>query len=278
MTRVLRGLILLSVLFSLSGCLSKKKIIYFQDLKQKLKEGAAASGKDTTRAKSSTDTTNSSEELLTIQPYDVLDIKVTPTIDALKNLTQSTTTVISGGGSGSSAATSGYYSSFLVDNNGNVTLPLIGDMNMKGLTIKEAKIRLKQRMKEYLLDPFVEIKFLTFRVIVLGEVLRPGEYVVSNEKANVINALSLAGDLTENGNRRNVMVLRGDLKNPYTYNIDMTNSKSFSSPGFKLKPNDVIYIEPLSRKFTVTNLSLSLSFITVLNTAFIIYEAIRLNR
>lgn len=280
MSKAFRGVILLTVLLSLSGCLSRKKIVYFQDLKEKQKQGTAASGTDTTRQKSPSDTTRSSDDLLTIQPFDVLDIRVTPTIDALKSLTQSTATVISGGvgGGNSAAATSGYYSSFLVDNNGNVTLPLIGDMNFRGLTIKEARARLKEKMKAYLLDPFVDIKFLTFRVTILGEVSRPGEYVVSNEKANIINVISMAGDLNDNGDRRNIMVLRGDLKNPYTYNVDLTNTKSFETPGFKLKPNDVIYIEPLKRKFVITNLGVSMSFITVFNTIVVLYTAFRLSK
>lgn len=279
MTKAFRAVILLVVLLSLSSCLSKKKLIYFQDLKEKQKNGTATTGKDTTRAKSPSDTTRSDEELLTIQPYDVLDIRVTPTIDALKGLTQSTTTVITGGAGGNvGAATSGYYSSFLVDNNGNVTLPLIGDMNLRGLTIKEARARLKEKMKTYLLDPFVDIKFLTFRVTLLGEVGKPGEYVVSNEKANIINVISMAGDLTDNGNRKNVMVLRGDLRNPYTYIVDLTDTRSFSTPGFRLKPNDVIYIEPVRRKFAITNLSLTLSFITIFNSILVVYTAIRLSR
>jgi polysaccharide export outer membrane protein len=278
MTKALRAVILLTVLLSLSSCLSKKKLIYFQDLKEKQKNGTAITGKDTTRAKAPSDTTKSDEDLLTIQPYDVLDIRVTPTIDALKGLTQSTTTVITGGTAGASAAaTSGYYSSFLVDNNGNVTLPLIGDMNLRGLTIKEARARLKEKMKTYLLDPFVDIKFLTFRVTLLGEVGRPGEYVVSNEKANIINVIAMAGDLTENGNRKNVMVLRGDLRKPYTYVIDLTNTQSFATTGFRLKPNDVIYIEPLSRKFAISNLTLSLSFITIFNSLIVLYTAYRIS-
>jgi polysaccharide export outer membrane protein len=280
MSKTFRGVILLTVLLSLSGCLSRKKIVYFQDLKEKEKKGTAASGADTTRPKAASDTTKSTDDLLTIQPFDVLDIRVTPTIDALKGLTQSTATVISGGiggAGGGAAATSGYYSSFLVDNNGNVTLPLIGDMNFRGLTIKEARARLKEKMKAYLLDPFVDIKFLTFRVTILGEVSRPGEYVVSNEKANIINVIAMAGDLTDNGDRRKVMVLRGDLKNPYTYNVNLTDSKSFQTPGFKLKPNDVIYIEPIKRKFFVSNLGLSLSFITLFNTMVVLYTAYRLN-
>jgi polysaccharide biosynthesis/export protein len=244
-----------------SSCITRKQLQYFQNLKADL---------DTTHSAINDSFINS----ITIKPYDLLDIKITTTEKALEALTQSQTsgsTIIS-----SSTGLSTYISSFIVDYKGNITLPLVGDVQVKGLTIKMAKQKIREVMKNYLKDPYIDIKFLTFKVTVLGEVYHPGPITVSNEKANLIDVLATAGDMTDVGNRRTIKIIRGDPRNPTVYMVDMTNTKSFNSPGFILQPDDIVYVEPLNRKYLLANINLILPYLSIASTIVLLLNVIAL--
>ena len=266
-----KPLIVVSMLFIsailLTGCYRAKEYVYFQNLKSTI---------DTTKTTAS-DSTQNSENSITIQPFDQLDIRIKTSAKALESLTESGSSgsVLTGGGN-SLGQSSSYLSGFQVDGNGNVNLPMLGSIYLKGLTIKQAKVKIKDLMKEYMIDPFIDIKFLTFRVTVLGEVASPGPKAIANERANLIDLIAQSGDLTDQANRLKIKVIRGDPRSPKVYELDITNTNSFYSPGFILQPNDIVYVEPLPRKFLFANLNEISPILTVANSFFIIFEFVKI--
>lgn len=251
------------LLFSFSSCITSKQIVYFQDAKPKEEKKSDDSKAD------SSDIFNS----IKIQPFDVLDIRVK--INNPKQGVDNPFLSNPGSGGGTMGQTTGiptaYYSGFLVDKDGNVHLPLLGDVNLKNLTLEQARELLTNKSKEFLHDPYVDIKFLTFKITIMGEVRRPGTINIPNEKANIIDALSLAGDLNEFANSKRVKIIRGEPdKDPDVYLIDLTSIKSLKSTGYNLKPNDLVYVEPLPRKFFLANTATVLTIVSVLNILLIL--------
>ena len=259
--------------FWFASCVYKKQLLYFQNLHA-----------NTDTAKSAI--SDSSVNLIIIQPYDLLDIRIKTTEKALEAILENQTSgssMVGGsqvGGSQSyqqqSLGTSSYLTSYLVDARGNIRLPLVGEITIQGLTIRQARNKIKESMQQWMKDPYVDIKFLTFRVTVFGEVNHPGVFTVSNEKADLLDVLAMAGDLNDNGQRTNVKIIRGDPRNPKIYEMDLRDTRTFNSPGFILQPNDIVYVEPFPRKFLFANLNEILPLLTVVNAALVIVELISL--
>src|SRR5690554_4038410 len=212
----------------LSSCVSREKIVYFQDI-EKLAE-------KTSMVKPS----------LTIKPNDLLGITVSAaTLEAARpfNVIAESRPAIEGVGmSTNNTQQLGY----LVDSDGNIHFPELGSIQVNGLTPKELNEQLTERLTDYIKDPIVNIRLLNFTVSVLGEVSRPGTYPVSGEKISITEAIGMAGDLTIYGKRDNVLVIRenGDTKS-YAY-LDFRSSDLMDSEYYYLKQNDVIYVEPNS--------------------------------
>jgi polysaccharide export outer membrane protein len=270
----------LITLLSLASCVSSKKVTYWQDALP-----SQSSKASDTKGNTNDSLSNANKEIdIRIQSFDVLDIRIKSSKQAFDNLLESNvpsiysygvvSSIAANANSSSQGATSqsGYYSGFLVNSNGEVNLPVIGLVSVKNLTIIEAKALLLEKAKDYLNNPFVDIKFLTFRVQVLGNVKLPGTYIIANEKANLLEVLSLAGDLSEFGNSKRIKILRGDLKTNYkVFLVDLTSLKDIrESEAYYLKPNDMIYVEPLPRKFFLANLTAVISVITIINSTLLV--------
>lgn len=223
MIRWLLGLLLLSIL---TGCGSKKRL-YFQDA-----EGLAeVPGLDTAISP------------ITVDEQDILSITVTgldPSLDPYLRIGAAQ-------GEGGSGASSPYLSGYRVGDDGNIRLPLIGEVNVLHLTLPELEAKLHSLYSEYVKDPYVRVKFLTFKVYVLGEVTQPGLITLPTENATVLDAIALSGDITEFGNLEEVKLIRRgeELR---VYELDLTSLAALSSEGFELKPNDILYIEAQSGK------------------------------
>lgn len=149
---------------------------------------------------------------------------------------------------------------YLVDSEGEIQFPVLGNIKAQGLT----KTQLKQNIikiildKKLLLAPIVSIRFLNFRVTVLGEVGHPTVIPIPNEKISLLEALGLAGDLTIYGNRHNVMVIReeisADKKEKRTITrLDLNTAQIFTSPYYYLQSNDIVYVEPNKAKVASTS-------------------------
>jgi len=148
---------------------------------------------------------------------------------------------------------------YLIDEEGFITLPLVGKVKLSGLTTKEATITLTTQLDKYLQQPTVNVRTLNFRISVLGEVFRPSVYTIPNEKITLPEALGLAGDLTIYGQRNNVLIIREiDGKREFS-RIDLTKRDLFNSPYYYLHPNDVIYVEATQGRVTSTDRTVQLA-------------------
>ena len=219
----LKPLLLLSVLTFLLSCGTKQDIVYFQDV-------------DIVGSSVSINNYNP-----TFRPDDMLNINVSALDqDAARPFNLNVVSYMDESGGIGRASVQTY----LIDNNGNIEFPVLGTLKLAGLNKIQATSLLKDMLKEYIKDPIVNIRTVNFKVTVLGEVNRPGSFTIPNERITVIEALGLAGDLTIQAERKNVLVIREE-NGKKTYNrIDLTSEEVFNSSVYYLAQNDVIYIEP----------------------------------
>jgi polysaccharide export outer membrane protein len=144
---------------------------------------------------------------------------------------------------------------YLVSTDGTIKFPVLGAIQAAGLTKKQLEQSITNSLteKKLLTDPIVNVRFLNFRVTVLGEVARPTTINVGNERISVLEALGLAGDLTIYGKRDNVLLIREEGPNKIIHRLDLNSEKILSSPYYYLKTNDVVYVEPNKTKVASTS-------------------------
>ena len=156
---------------------------------------------------------------------------------------------------------------YLVDKDGNITIPILGKVTVAGLTTSEAKQVIFTAADRLYKDPSVIVRFANFKVNVAGEVLKPGTYIMPNEKGTILDALSMAGDLTIYGKRENVLLIRENADGTKTpYRINLKKSDFMSSPYFYLKQNDYIYVEPGKGKAASTDVAQARNY-TIIGSA-----------
>ncbi len=137
------------------------------------------------------------------------------------------------------------FQGYLVDEAGFIDMPVLGRIQVRDKSLAEAKSTIVDLLKTYINDPVVNIRFLNFRVTLLGEVNMPGTYNVPNNRVSVFDALGLANDLSIYANRGSVLVIREENGQRSYARLDLQSKDIFSSPYFYLEQNDVIYVEPL---------------------------------
>ncbi|KAB7732642.1 polysaccharide export protein [Rudanella paleaurantiibacter] len=246
----------LFLLVWLSGCVSPKQLVYFQDIS------------------STPDSIRLAPFSATIRPGDLLSVQVSslnPEASAFFNphpaqpLTAAPSTL-------NSTTPLPAYNGYLVAPDNTITLPLIGKVAVAGLTNVQAASQIQTRLKDYLKEPTVSLRNLNFRITVLGEVARPSLFNISNEQISLPEALGLAGDLTVYGRRDNVLVIREENGKRTSVRLDLTRRDVFQSPYYYLHPNDVVYVEPVKarvasvdRVYQITPIVLSaLSFLAII--------------
>ena len=141
--------------------------------------------------------------------------------------------------------------SYTVDEDGYIDFPVLGKLNIKGKTRSEVAGYIKKELidRQMLKDPVVTVDFLDLYFSVMGEVNAPGRFLMDHDKTTLIDALSRAGDLTINGRRDNVLVMREEGDKQLSYRIDLTNLQSlYNSPVYYLKQGDMVYVEPNEKK------------------------------
>jgi polysaccharide export outer membrane protein len=214
-------ILLISVTAIFSSCASYKKIPYFQDLD---------------RSQVTTEDINNMSSLV-IQPEDQISISVT-------SLNQDAANVFTNNiqNSGTNAENPVY--GYVVNSNGEVTLPLLGVVKVAGLTSSQLSTQLQQQLLSYLSKPNVAVKIVNFKVAVLGDVLRPNIYRSTSDRLTITEALSLAGDLNVTAKRDDITLVR-EINGKRTYiPIDLTSKKLFQSPYFYMKSNDLLFVQP----------------------------------
>ena len=133
---------------------------------------------------------------------------------------------------------------YRVDPDGNINFPVLGMLKIAGLNRAQATKMLQDKLSDYIKNPIVDIETVNYRITVLGEVNRPGTFTATNERITLIEAISLAGDLTIYGERENVLVIQDyDGKKTYT-RVNLKSDNLFESPVYYLSQNDVVYVEP----------------------------------
>lgn len=133
---------------------------------------------------------------------------------------------------------------YAIDNEGYIDFPKIGRIKLTELTRTQAVNRIREEVSKYIVNPGVNMTIRNFKVTVLGEVVKPGTYTIDNDRITLLEALGLAGDMTINGVRNNVLVIREQNGKKTEYRVDLTKRDALNSPVYYLSQNDVIYVEP----------------------------------
>lgn len=219
-------LALLSV-YSITSCVSKKQITYFQGLEAVQQQ------------------LDNSQSSLQIKPNDLLTISVSAyNMEAALPFNLPVIGVSSGSESSLRVGGTPQLQPFLVDSDGNIEFPQLGTIKVEGLNRQELAGKLKIQITEYVQNPIVNVRIVNFQVSVLGEVNRPGTFSVQDEYLSLPKALGLAGDMSIYGQRENVLVMREENGAKTHAYLDMTDANIINSPFYYLKQNDVVYVEP----------------------------------
>lgn len=166
-------------------------------------------------------------------------------------------------------------SGYMVDADGAIELPVVGKLSVKGLTVAQIRERVREPLREYLKEPTVNVRNLTFRISVMGEVTRPSLFTVPNEQLTLLEALSLAGDVTIYGRRTDVLVIREENGQRKFGHVDLTRRDLFSSPYYYLHPNDVVYVEPSKVRAATADRTMQLAPIAISALSFLAIIATR---
>jgi len=205
-----------------------------------------------------------------LQPSDALYIKISSLDDAASNVFAQ-----SGGVQTTLDPYSAYLSSYTVDQEGFVNLPVIGKIQASGKTTVQVTELIKDSVKNILSLPIITVKLVNQYVSVLGEVRNPGHYVYSQDKLTIFNALGLAGDIAPYGNREHVTLIRNENGKTIRVNFDLTNPKVLTSDYFYIQPNDLIYVKPMKKRiWGMETIPFALIFSTI-TTGLLIYTIIR---
>ncbi|KRO66341.1 MAG: hypothetical protein ABR84_04555, partial [Cryomorphaceae bacterium BACL21 MAG-121220-bin10] len=137
---------------------------------------------------------------------------------------------------------------YLVDAQGLIELPLIGNVNVLGLSSSAVEDLLETKLSTYVIDPVVTVRLVNYKITVLGEVARPGTFTFLEERMTLPMVLGTAGDLTINGDRRNVQVVRTQGDSLVGQQLDLTRGDLTNSPYYYMQQNDLIYVGPNTAK------------------------------
>lgn len=141
-----------------------------------------------------------------------------------------------------------YLNSYVVSEEGYIELPFIGRLYVKGLTIDEAKDTIQKEIEKYLNKTTVVVKLVNYSVSIVGEVNRPGQYKIYQDRINIFEVISLAGDLTTYAKRDDIVLVRKQEKNAKIYHINLLEDNVLESDYYYIMPDDIVYIRPVKGK------------------------------
>ena len=245
----------LAVLFFLCSCVSKKELLYLQDI-QALNNIKVLSSKNS------------------LQENDILKINVTSLeIDA--SIPYNKVSLVNNFGNSLQLL---QLNGYLVSTNKTINFPVLGEISVAEKTSQDLEKYLKNLLEVggYLINPRVTVRLLNSKVTILGEVRNPGTFTFTEKNISLLQALGLAGDLTIDGNRKNIIVIRESNGQRTTTNIDLTSASWLSSLYQNIQPNDVIIVNPNTKKVTsaglVGNISTVLSIASILLSTIILIK------
>ena len=221
--------LLLFILLTGTSCISSKKMIYLQGV-DSLTNPAQVIQQDYE---------------LRIKPDDQLYIMVSSKAPEL--LTPFANTQILGSSTSGGGTNIQETTGVQVDKNGKIDVPILGEIQVAGLTRLQLADEIKKRLEEgqYIKDPTVSVRIKGLKISVMGEVGSPGVHEMAGDRITLLEALSMAGDLTPTAKRTNILVLREEEGKRHTYTVDLTSGRDvLESPCYYLQQNDVVYVEP----------------------------------
>jgi polysaccharide biosynthesis/export protein len=235
------------ILCLLTSCVSNKRTVYFQ-------------GEPTLKS----DIYKLNNEPYKLQVGDVLVINIKapdPKMVALFNPIETTT--------GNNIQQNAIFRGYTLDRKGNIRVPYLGEINVLGYTVKEVREKIENGLKLYIKNTdglFVQVKLNGIRFVVTGEVGSPGTLNLQQDQVSIIEALANAGEITGTGDKTNIQIIRNTVDGLKKYKIDLTSIDVFNSEQYYIKPNDIIYVNPLKRKswgIGTTGLGVFTTFISV---------------
>jgi polysaccharide export outer membrane protein len=237
------------IIIALSSCTTKKQLTYLQNV-DSLPEGAVYFKEPIEYH---------------IQNQDILYIKVISLNDEVNELINTFSSRYSQNMFQNEISLFLY--GYSVNDSGFVDIPTIGKVNVLGKTLEEAREAITEKIGKSIRNATVIVKLLSLSVSVLGEVKKPGIYQNYNNLFTILEALSKAGDITDYGDRKRVLVIRPTKKEVKTFRVDLTDKKLLSSEAFFLLPNDIVYVEPIKSKsfrINIPTMTLVLSTVSTL--------------
>jgi polysaccharide biosynthesis/export protein len=191
-----------------------------------------------------------------IMPFDKLYIKVL-SIDPQTSMIFNTSEEIRYVGTGSGVI------GYLVDEEGNINFPFVGNINVLSLTTAKAAEKIQKALNDYVSNTSITVKFVDNQVTVLGEVQRQGVFTFSQDKLNIYEALGLGGGITRYGNRKNIILVRNEGDKIMHHRLNLSDSKISGKDTYYVMPNDVIVVEPLK---TISTSYQNITYTTVLSS------------
>lgn len=254
---------LIIVVSMLTSCVPQKKLLYLQNEKM-LSDSAFMS----------IEYPNARTFDYKVQPGDNLYIRIS-SLDmkaaSYFNAPQNAASLSSTSSQFSSGNPSIYLNGYNVSSDGTISLPYAGSISVKDMTIEEIQNMIQEIINEYLRETVVYVKLGLFNLTILGEVMRPGQYQVYQPDINIFQALAMAGNATDFANKAAVKIVHQTPNGSQVVKVNLNDTDILSSPDYYLKPNDIIYVEPLKMKqygFTNVPYGTIISAISLLVTCF----------
>lgn len=226
--------ILINLLF-FASCVPQKKVLLLQDNPQQKEQAQADELLKTYPLK---------QPVYTLQPGDVLSLKVQSTTPSEYNFLSASTLT-----TGGDPVLEGY----TLDAEGNMVLPVVGNVNLNGLSLPEARVKVTEALQPYLTEPTVNMRMLTFRYTIIGEVGGQGQYTTYQDNINLLEAIATAGGFSPYSNRGNIKLIRYENGQAKLYKFSLLDDDVMALSNFYLRPNDTIVIDPLPAKYLREN-------------------------
>lgn len=237
----LKSIVLVAVISLFSSCVSTEKMVYFQNEKNTAIATVLANFEPQIQAGDFLSINVAAIDAAAAMPFNLYEAPTTTNLTPLL---------------------------YLVAADGTINFPVLGTLAVGGLTTKQINEKLSGLLTAYIQQPIVNVRLTNFKVTVLGDVNKPGTYAVPNERITILEAIGLAGDLTIQGKRKNVQLVREKNGVREIISIDLTSKALFNSPYYYLAQNDVLYIEPNKTKINSSavgsNTSILISSISAL--------------
>jgi polysaccharide export outer membrane protein len=247
--------VFISIILLISGCVTQRELEYMQDQNEGIKAFKEAAFPD-----------------YKLKPNDELYIQVSSLDEAAAGIFSSNRD--QSNSSGSLTPYSASLTAYSVDKEGFLHLPVIGNILVLDKTVSEVNSILKDSLIHVLNQPIVSVKLVNRYVSVLGEVKNPGHFPYSQDKLSIYDAIGLAGDITIYGNREQVILVRNENGENKRINVNLLESKILGEDYYNLRPNDIVYVKPMKKRFWGMDQFPYAVILTTITTALLIYTVI----